>query len=123
MIRNAFRLTLVGAIAAVLLFTVPVFAETACSGPEVAGEVELTPELAVELGLSETVEAATAEPKPVPLCRYNETPQVCDVTDPCTGKTFWDATCCPEGTHGSCLIGITLDGCITSVRAVCLGIL
>ena len=119
MIRNAFRFTLLGAVAAVLLCSVPVAAQTECAGPQTSHEVELTPELAVELGLPDPVEQ-TKDVKAVPVCRDDETLQVCDVTDPCTGKTFWDATCCPEGTRGSCLIGITVEGCITGVRAICL---
>jgi len=120
MIRNTFHLVFLGAVAAVLLCTVPVLAESGCTLPESVQEAVLTPELAVELGLPETIETAVAEP--IPLCPANETLQVCKVTDPCTGQTFRDATCCPEETRGVCLIGITRDGCITGVHAVCLGI-
>lgn len=120
MIRNTVHLLFLGAVAAVLLCAVPVVAGTECSDPETVHEVELTPELAVELGLPETIETAVAEP--IPLCPANETLQVCKVTDPCTSQTFRDATCCPEETRGVCLIGITRDGCITGVHAVCLGI-
>ena len=119
--RNIFRLSLLAAVAAVLLCTVPVFAKTGCADPESFQEAILTPELAIELGLPETVEMQTAA-KLLPHCAPDETLQVCDITDPCTGQNFWDATCCPAGTQGVCLIGITRDGCFTSARAICLGI-
>lgn len=60
---------------------------------------------------------------PVPLCRDDETPQVCRQTDPCTGQVFFDATCCPQGTFGACKIGITRNGCITGTQALCLGVI
>jgi hypothetical protein len=59
----------------------------------------------------------------VPLCRDDETSQVCRQTDPCTGQVFFDATCCPQGTFGACAIGITRNGCITGTQAVCLGVI
>jgi hypothetical protein len=117
--RTIFRLSLLAGVAAVLVSAVPVFAET---GPESVQEAVLTPELAAEIGLPDRVEMQTVVAEPLPLCPANETLQVCRVTDPCTGQIFRDATCCPEGTRGACLIGITRDGCFTAVRAVCLGI-
>lgn len=118
MIRNAFRLTLLGAVVAVLLGPVPVVAQTGCGGPQAGHEVEPTPELATELWSPESVELQTIEPSP---CLAKETYHVCDITDPCTGQIFLDSTCCPPGTHGACLIEGTPDRCITGVRAVCLG--
>ena len=122
MIRNTFRLALLGAVAVVLLGAVPALAASDCSNPGAVQEVEMTSELAAELGVSATVESQATDIEAIPYCPKDHTLQVCRITDPCTGQIFKDATCCPPGTKGACLIGITRDGCYTSVSAVCLGI-